>query len=169
MRTAGLVTTVLLAAALVYSESSNAEIALASVEGWHTWQTAEADAVTEMCCFRWQRGEPKKSGCNLDDRHVSIGHRSDCSVATGQVQFYVRIKNGRPTDIRTLSAACPVTATSAIKDHGVVPAKDSLAWFRNVIEDPGLDKDVREEALFGLVQSGSDEAFRYIDRLLSRR
>lgn len=169
MRATGLITIALLALALDYSESTAAEFSIADVDGWHTWRTNETDAVTEACCFTWNRGEPARSGCNLDGHHVSYGQRSDCPVAAGPVQFYVRISNGRPADIRAISAACPVTAASAITDHGVVAAADNLQWFRSVIEDTGLAQDVREEALFGLVQSGSDEAFEYLDRLLSRR
>ena len=169
MRTTGLVTIAVLTATLVYSESTVADMAMTDTEGWHTWRTNEPDAVTEMCCFTWQRGEPAESVCNLDGRHVSYGHRRDCSVAAGPVQFYVRIENGRPAAIRTLSAACPVTAESAVRDHGVLPAKDNIEWFRHLIEDPELDRDIRQEALFALVQSESDAAFEYLDRLLSRR
>ena len=45
----------------------------------------------------------------------------------------------------------------------------SLAWFRGVIENPRQDMDVREDALFGLVQSKSDAAFEYLDALLAER
>ncbi len=37
------------------------------------------------------------------------------------------------------------------------------------IENPRLHMDVREEALFGLVQSESDAAFDYLDSLLAER
>ena len=169
MRPSGLVITVLLAAMLVCSESAAAGIEIAGVDGWHTWQTDDATALTQACCFTWQRGAAVRTGCNLDGRHVSYGHRRDCAAASGPVQFYVLMDNGRPRAVRALSGACPVTAESAIRDHGVVAAKDNIEWFRNVIGNAGLDQDIREEALFALVQSGSDTAFEFVDRLLSRR
>ena len=48
-------------------------------------------------------------------------------------------------------------------------AADSYAWFRAVVEDAAVNKHVRDAALFGLVESGSDDAFEYIDQILSQR
>ena len=138
-------------------------------DGWHSWQTDEIGTVTEACCFTWQRGKRSQTGCNLDGRHMSFSSDGDCDAAVGQVQFYVLMRSGKPTKIRVLSSECPVETTASIKNHGVVPAQDNVAWFRQVIEDKTLDHDVREEALFGLVQSESSIAFEYLDRLLSRR
>ena len=76
---------------------------------------------------------------------------------------------GRPTDVWVLSSACPVTAASAIEDHGQVSAIDSVEWFRSIIESRRVDRDVREQALFALVQTESDVAFSYLDRLLTDR
>ena len=68
-----------------------------------------------------------------------------------------------------LSSNCSVTAESAIEDHGLVSAAESVAWFRSVIENRRADRDVREQTLFALVQTESDAAFRYLDRLLTDR
>jgi hypothetical protein len=100
---------------------------------------------------------------------MSFSNNGDCDAAVGQVQFYVLMEAGKPQKIRVLSSECPVETTASIENHGVVPAQHNVEWFRQVIEDRGLDHDVREEALFGLVQSESSIAFDYLDRLLSRR
>lgn len=169
MRTAGLVTIALLAAALIYGESTAAELLTADVDGWHTWQLDEPGTVTEMCCFSWERGAQSQTGCNLDGGRVSYGKDGDCSAGPGHVQIYALIERGKPTKIRVLSSECPVSTETKINDHGVTSAVDNIEWFRGVIEDKQTSQDIREEALFGLAQSESDAAFEYIDRLLSRR
>lgn len=156
---------VLLAA---FSAPANADIVTAE-DGWHSWQTDEAGAITDACCFSWQRGTRSRTGCDLDGHHMSYMSDGDCEAAAGPVQYYVLMKGGRPQEIRVLSSKCPVETKTAITHHGVVSARDNVAWFRRVIEDRTLDQDVREEALFGLVQSESRIAFDYLDRLLSRR
>ncbi len=93
----------------------------------------------------------------------------DCASESGVVQIYARMKNGVPVDIRVLSSECPVSAEADIMDHGLVSVEENLRWFRRVIENPRLAMDVREEALFGLVQSESVAAFDYIDDLLAER
>jgi hypothetical protein len=45
-------------------------------------------------------------------------------------------------------------------------ALDSLL---RIVRDPGLDRELREQALFWLAESDSDEAFAEIERLLSTR
>ena len=90
-------------------------------------------------------------------------------VGPGVVQIYARMKNGVPVNIRVLSSECPVTAEGTITDHGLVSVAENIYWFRRVIENPRLDMDVREEALFGLAQSESDAVFEYFDALLARR
>jgi hypothetical protein len=75
---------------------------------------------------------------------------------------------GHPEDILILSAQCPVFSESAIIDHGLVSAADNVDWFRSIIENPRLSKDIREMALFALVQSNSAEAYAWLDKLLSQ-
>ena len=138
-------------------------------DGWHTWQVDEPGASTEMCCFAWKKGNGSRSGCNLDGKSVAFTDSGDCAAAPGTIQVYVKYKGGIPEDIRVLSSNCPVSSESEIADLGLVSAGDSLSWFRDIIEDKDQTSDVREEALFGLVQSGGDAAYDYLDRLLSRR
>jgi hypothetical protein len=121
-----------------------------------------------MCCFTWHRGDKSRQGCNLDGSSIAFSDSGDCAVAPGTIQVYVRLNNGKPEDIRVLSSNCPVSTESEVADHGIVSVDESLAWFRSIIEDRRLDMDVREEALFGLVQSESDAAFDYLDRLLTQ-
>jgi len=158
----------LLTALIIWSESTAADIVAADAEGWHTWQLdgVEPDAV--MCCFTSQSGSRPQKGCNLDGGRVSFDDNGDCSAEAGHIQVYARLKDGRPAKIRVLSSECPVTTNTAVTFHGVVSAEDNIKWFRGVVENSRTSQDVRVEALFGLVQSESDAAFEYLDRLLSR-
>jgi hypothetical protein len=93
----------------------------------------------------------------------------DCTSVDGAAQVYAHIQDGEPGKIRVLSSGCPVSADSKLTDHGTVGIEQNIAWFRTVIENPRLDIDVRQEALFALVQTETDAAFEYIDRLLAEK
>jgi hypothetical protein len=45
----------------------------------------------------------------------------------------------------------------------------ALPALQSLVEDRSQDRELREQALFWLAQSDSDEAYRYIDSLLGRR
>ena len=158
----------LLMGAAVLNSATADELLQPKADGWHTWQVDEPDVSSEMCCFTWKRGDDSRKGCNLDGRSIAFSDSGDCAVAPGTIQIYVRLDDGKPKDIRVLSSNCPVSTESEVADHGLISAGESLAWFRSIIEDQRLDIDIREEALFGLVQSESDAAFDYIDSLLTR-
>lgn len=163
------VAAIALLAIIVWSKSTAADLTGVDTDGWHTWQVDAPEPVAEMCCVTWHKGSRSQKGCNLDGGRVSYGSFGDCSAEAGYVQFYALIRNGKAAKIRVLSSECPVSTETEITDHGVLSSTENLAWFRGVIEDRRLNHDVREEALFGLVQSGSDAAFEYIDRLLTQR
>jgi hypothetical protein len=168
MRLAKLITYGVLLGAVV-SSNATADIVPRKSDGWHTWQVDEAGASSEMCCFTWRKGSASRDGCNLDGRGVGFTDSGDCAAAPGTVQVYVKFQDGTPEDIRVLSSNCPVASESEVADHGLVSAADNLDWFRALIEDDKQSNDVREEALFGLVQSGGDAAYAYLDVLLSQR
>jgi hypothetical protein len=159
----------LLMGAAVLSSATADELLQPNADGWHTWQVDEPGVSSEMCCFTWKRGDDSRKGCNLDGHSIAFSDSGDCAVAPGTIQIYVRLDDGEPKDIRVLSSNCPVSTESEVADHGLVSAGESLTWFRSIIEDQRLDIDIREEALFGLVQSESDAAFDYIDSLLTRQ
>jgi hypothetical protein len=158
----------LLMGAAVLSSATADELLQPNADGWHTWQVDEPGVSSEMCCFTWKRGDNSRKGCNLDGQSIAFSDSGDCAVAPGTIQIYVRLDDGMPKDIRVLSSNCPVSTESEVADHGMISAGESLTWFRSIIEDQRLDIDIREEALFGLVQSESDAAFDYIDSLLTR-
>jgi hypothetical protein len=165
-------------------------------DGWHTWRVQSDDGAVR-CCGIWTSGKLTSSGCDLDTGRHSRGCGE--VIPTNEVQIYVRTKAGKIVDITALSPQCPVTSEHEIHDLGVVDNAESIAWLRphlrtrtdiddetisaiaahagpeafavlrDVIEDRKLDMDIREQALFWLVQAGSDERFAYVETLITRR
>jgi hypothetical protein len=175
MRLAKLLANGVLLVAVFCSNPANAETLTADSlsaesDGWHTWQVDEPGASTEMCCYTWKRGSKSSgAGCDLDGNNISFSDGADCGAVAGTMQIYVRLDAGIPEDIRVLSSNCPVSTETAVTDHGLQSVTDNIDWFRAIIEDQKLDHDVREEALFALVLSGSDAAYVYLDNLLTQR
>lgn len=152
-----------------WNSSAIADVLPEDADGWHSWQVDEPGASTEMCCFTWRNKERPNKGCNLDGRSIAFSNSGDCSAAPGTIQVYIRLGAGIPQDIVVLSSNCPVSTETTVTDHGLLSATENLRWFRSVIEDRQLDNDVREEALFALVNSSSEVAYAYLDKLLTSR
>ena len=81
--------------------------------------------------------------------------------------LYVRLKSGKPVDIRNVRFDCaPVPRGQVVADHGVVSAEENFAWFRRIFENKTFSRQIRERALHGIAQSDFDQAFDYLDGLL---
>jgi hypothetical protein len=167
-------------------------------DGWHSWEVPAGAEGRNACCYRSKHGAATVSGCDLDERGggFTLG---DCETPSGNTRIYVRIDNGKVADLHALSASCPVRTSTEVRDHGEIASDESIAWLRGqldgnaeiaedalvaiamhsdevsfaalrtVLEDRSRDKKMRENALFWLAQSGSEQAYRYLDRLLSAR
>ena len=149
----------------------------------------------QRCCGTWTRGKLTSGGCDLDSGH----HIRTCTdlVTTDTVRIYVRSESGSVTDIRVLSPECPVESRFEIHDRGIIDNAESVAWLRpylrsdlgdraiaaiaahsgpdaftalrSVLEDRNADQDLREQVLFWLVQSESEERFAYVETLTTGR
>jgi hypothetical protein len=177
----------------VYSESAAAP--KFDADGWHTWRVQSVDDSVR-CCGTWTSGKLTSSGCNLDTgRSTRI---CDDLATSDEMQIYVKSNAGKVVEIRAFSPQCPVESEHKIHDLGKVDNAESVAWLtpylredsdlgedaiaaiaahagteaftalRALVENRRLDMDVREQALFWLVQSDSDEAFDYLTALLTR-
>ena len=147
--------------------------------------------------FTWTDGGAAEFAAPTDDGwHVWQVQGSEDS---DQVSVYVRMKAGKVTKIRALTSDCPVTTSTPVNDMGVVSNGASVAWLlqqvdagarisesalaaisahagdeaftalTTLVEDRDSSRNLREQALFWLAQSNTDEAFNYFDRLLSKR
>ncbi len=180
-----------------WTDAGAAEFAAPTADGWHVWQVQGSEDGASACC--WRNGTSSKQGCDLDGRHAGSITVGVCDIEGDQISVYVRIKSGKVTKIRALTSDCPVTTRSPLDDLGVVSNSASVAWLlrqvdaetdvsedaiaaismhvgdeaftalTSLVEDRDSSRNLREQALFWLAQSNTDEAFSYFDRLLSKR
>ena len=122
-------------------------------DGWHTWSIEAVESAPEMCCYSWKRGRANSLGCDLDSSRGGFSTSSE--AVGGDVQLFVRIEDGDVADIRTLSASCPVTTSSAINDLGQLANPDSVAWLANVVES---DDDLMSEGIMAISVHRGDQA-----------
>ena len=85
-----------------------------------------------------------------------------------KTRIAVRLKDGELQNLRTSTDTCHWRLAGKSIDLGVVSADENFAWFRQFVDDRSRRQRVRHTALFGVVQSGNDAAFDYIERLVLR-
>ena len=194
-RFARMLAIVLLLAA--WTDSSAAEFAALADDGWHVWHVQGTAGGANACCYRWRGSNIATQGCDLDGRHGDAITLGDCDISGDQVSVYVRVDAGRVNKIRALMANCPVTTRTPVNDVGAVDNSASTTWLlgqidansrladdalaaisahagddafvalRALLEDRDRRQKTREQALFWLAQSESEQAFDYLDAMLS--
>ena len=102
------------------------------------------------------------------DSPVNIGS-SCCGDMSGELTIYVRSENGGPVRIRAYNANCEKGPQENVTDLGTLSVAKSDALLLEIVQARNVDMDVREDAMFWLVHTGSDETFEYLDHLLSSR
>ena len=163
-------------------------------DGWHTWRVPAAATAGEWCCYTWNRGRPIGKGCNLDEDEHDFGSIDGQLGKSSQMQLYVRLADRQVEEIRVMNPRCPVTSSTEITDLGVLTSADSVSWLSgfvraegdltqealtaisthvtavpvliDVVRNPALTMDTREQALFWLAVNGDDDAMDFFDRLL---
>jgi len=165
-------------------------------DGWYRWEVAAGRGGQKACCYRFTGGVIKLTGCRLDDGMDEFSPMGECDVSSNLMQIFVEFRDGRVREIRPLSSNCPVKTKSEVRTIEDVSADQSIAWLRRqaqdnpevtdeaimtlsfhveaealpelfqILEDSTERHQVREQALFWLVQTDSDEAYAYLDRLL---
>lgn len=165
-------------------------------DGWYRWSVPAGAGGSDACCYRWHRGAAGVAGCRLGDGGdpPAVG---DCDFTSDTLDVYVEIRVGRVNEIHALSSTCPVSMPTPVTTIDGVDTDDSVAWLVrqltasprlvdeailavslhedrralqalvSLLEDRQRSDEVREQALFWLVQSESDDAYAYLDRLLS--
>ena len=100
------------------------------------------------------------------DSHVNMGS-SCCKNLSGELTFFVLSENGRPVKIRAFDSNCANAPKESVTDLGLVSLESSDAILLEIVHAREADMNVREDALFWLVHTGSDATFEYVDQLLS--
>lgn len=187
----------LLLFALTGAPLAAAEISFAQ-DGWYHWEVPAGAGGRKACCYNFRSGDIQRVECGLGDSGDGMVLDDDCDVHSDTMRVYVEVRDGRVREIQPLSSACPVRSGQRIHSIEDVSTGDSIDWLMGqvennraiaeeavmtisfhserhalqalvaLLEDSGRSMHTREQALFWMVQSGSDEAFAYLDRLLDR-
>lgn len=86
--------------------------------------------------------------------------------------LYVFKKDDKPSRIRIFTADCRPWGnqmrgvSGEVTDMGTMSLDDSVAMLLDIAKSNELGLDVREDAMFWLAQSNSDEAYAYINQVL---
>jgi hypothetical protein len=150
-----------------WADSGAAEFAAPVDDGWHGWQV-EGPQDSVRIYVRIKDGSPTR----IQFRNNQLRDNQRCTWA----------RDDEPTEFQ---------------DHGIVDNDVSVAWLNDrvdvndrisedaiaaisahagdaafaaltgLLEDRKRGKETREQALFWLAQSDSDEAFEYLDALIS--
>ena len=183
--------------AIVDSESGAADLFDAQESGWHAWRVKSNSTTTTRCCYNWAIGQPSITSCDLDGRRSVSFRRNDQQTDIGEVQIYVFLAKGAAEKIVTLSPQCEVSSTTSILDLGIIDNQTSINWLQpyvsadedlaedalssiaahnggiseliETVEDHAMSLDIREQALFWMIQSDTDDAFDYVSNLITRR
>jgi hypothetical protein len=195
-RRAGAIALMAIAVAIIASESAAAEVPDFSADGWHTWRVPAFESTGDWCCIEWYSGEARRTACDLDSNRVSYGSSDSIVDESGQIQIYALVQGGEATKIRALSSQCPVMTTTDIIDLGIVESNDSVKWLEQYVaprtkmsthalaeisihDGPGpfdllvsiaqhdASLENRKDAVFWLVQTESQQAFAFIEQLLT--
>lgn len=182
---------------LAAAADSRAALPAMTQDGWYRWETAAGSQGATACCYQWRHGSIGRAGCRLGGSG-GLSLDVDCEVTSDRLQVFAEVRNGRVRDIRALSSACPVETSEPARDLGAVDTATSIGWLHGLMDDRAVredavlaismhenaaamrsltalienrhvDMELREQALFWLVQLPDDAVYRYFDRLLGAR
>jgi len=195
IRVRGLGVIALMAIACLGNETIASSVLDITEDGWHTWRVPSIENSQTFCCFSWTGSGARQRICDLDRGHGNYSSSSSIATHSGEIQVYALIEAGKASKISVLSPHCEVVASTEISDLGSVSADDSIDWLRPYITaksdvasdalaaisrhsgnyafqvlaevvESNADYDFREEAIFWMVMSETENAFAYIDRLI---
>lgn len=195
IRVRGLGVIALMAIACLGNETIASSVLDITEDGWHTWRVPSIENSQTFCCFSWTGSGARQRICDLDRGHGNYSSSSSIATHSGEIQVYALIEAGKASKISVLSPHCEVVASTEISDLGSVSADDSIDWLRPYITaksdvasdalaaisrhsgnyafqvlaevvESNADYEFREEAIFWMVMSETENAFAYIDRLI---
>ena len=102
---------------------------------------------------------------------IGQGRNSDDPDLRAQAWFWLA-QSGAAESEAEITRAIREDRSSDVRDEGVfalsqLPDQRAVSALVSILEDRRFDMDVREQALFWLAQADSDEAFEYLDAILS--
>ena len=80
------------------------------------------------------------------------------------MMLYVKKLQDKTTRIAVSDHNCGIPRRVQATDLGEISTDDAVSMLLEIVMNDELGQEVREQALFGLAQSGSDRAFDTLDR-----
>jgi len=145
MRAARAISLTLVGILILISPSPANASTLDQADGWYKWRVESPEGMGYSCC----------GGLSGE--------------SSGELTIFLRSENGRPVRIRAYDSNCAKAPEEAATDLGSISTERSDALLLEIVQASDVDQDVREEALFWLVHTGSDATFEYVDQLLTSR
>ncbi len=81
-------------------------------------------------------------------------------------KLYVRKSQGNITRVAMSGEYCGFTRREPATDLGELSTDDAVSMLLELVMNEELERDIRQQALFGLAQSGSERAFATLDDLI---
>ena len=158
VRMRGLIVVALMVAAGLSNQSDAASPINLSEDGWHTWRVASVKQPDEETIFVLVKsGKPVEieiagNWCNRrrHEQAIDLG-----LLSTDESIDWLQRHLGTRSDLSS-------DALAAVSRHA---GDRSLQILIDIVESDA-DDEIREEAVFWMAMSESDDAFNYIDRLL---
>ena len=82
-------------------------------------------------------------------------------------KLYLRKDQGELIGVAVSGENCGFPRRETATDLGEVSTEDTVTMLLDIVMDDQLDMDVRQQALFGLAQTGSERAFDTLDRIIA--
>jgi hypothetical protein len=149
----------LLILSLFVGKPASAEMPEFGADGWYTWRVPAAADAPNWCCYSWNSGVAREKICDLDGGHRGFSSSDSDKGMGDELQIYALVDRGKITEIRPLSAQCPVVSTSTIVDIGPVDASNSIDRLQPFI---GKDEDLSTEALAAIAAHAGDESLQIL-------
>lgn len=98
-----------------------------------SWEVPAVADAPSWCCFsdNWKGADAANKLCKLDGKDHSYGNRGKNEVADA-IRVYARFAAGQLERLRALSASCPVSTDTAIRDLDKVSADESARWLASI-------------------------------------
>ncbi len=144
---------------LFVGKPASADMPELGEDGWYTWKVRAAVDAPNWCCYSWNSGVAREKICDLDDGHRGFSSSDGDKGMGDELQIYALVDRGKVTEIRPLSAQCPVKSTATIVDLGPVDANDSINRLQPFI---GKDEDLSTEALAAIAAHAGDESLQVL-------
>ncbi len=144
---------------LFAGKPASADMPELRADGWYTWKVPAAADAPNWCCYSWSSGIAKEKMCDLDGGHRGFGSSDSDKGMGDELQIYALVDRGNITEIRPLSAQCPVKSNSTIVDLGLIDANDSIDRLAPFI---GKDEDLSTEALAAIAAHAGDKSLHIL-------